>query len=623
MQAAVLGNAGCGKTSLIRALLGLPFDPDSPPTEKRTSFRSPVIGKDSFLIDCGHIEDEDALQRMLLGSKVNCVLLTYDCGLPSSLESVMLDWLDAVLATGQRLFMVLVGLKCEFATGEISSTALEFANSRSLFSIQVSSRLGENIALLLEVLQLRVPSMVKQDHQLTPQHHRTHPTHSEAKFPLFVDVKTGLVSGTIAVHSSSDDPVMLARRFLLDHGLDLNRAGDLAKIVQNRLSEFYQASGHRLARGGILSRLTVVVNSSTMAVVVVREGDDCKRLVEAFRKTYDVPKGDPMLDELADRVQLVLENGLDADGEDLRLLLLEEDSPKPMETVAATVATNKSSKTSNSDRRRRGSREEDEDDERVLAIAERRRKRQPKVEKKEYMDQPPPLIHKVEKSPQSSSLARTRSKSQPQPEPLPSPIVSPGNRKQQSHQQQQQQPEEEEEDELSAFEEEEDLYLQPQPIQAQPLLHRPMPFSGRISGLSSTNTLKRMNQPPPPPPSRYSPTVSAHFPPPPPASRYVANASPGPRYLNSTAASRSFYSVPPQPQFPFSHPPSSRPVLFYVDVNLGGKSERIAVCKGDDLQHLAERFLDQHRLPKTKLAKLTQLLDVHLKQHQRNRRTML
>jgi hypothetical protein len=52
---------------------------------------------------------------------------------------------------------------------------------------------------------------------------------------------------------------------------------------------------------------------------------------------------------------------------------------------------------------------------------------------------------------------------------------------------------------------------------------------------------------------------------------------------------------------------------------MGGKSDRIAVHRGDNLREVAEKFLEINNISKTKTLKLTQLLEYNLRLHQKNR----
>ena len=691
MQIAVLGDAGCGKTSLIRSLVGLPFDADSPPTESKTTFKSPIganSGEVATFIDCGPIADEHALTALLKG--INCVILAYDCSSHVTFDSIRLLWLDVVkkcLEENVDVLLMLVGCKADLVPREVTIEEAEsFAASVRIFFMETSARYHTQINLLLNVLRLRSP---KNQNGIQPKSslniindealkkgtmlkiHRngsvdlssdssgvnlhvssngtltsTTPeklllknnaeTEYEGEihsFPLLVDIKNkrGHI-GTIIIESLKDDPVQLAEVFVKRYGLSREKVWELAELVKKRLQEYFfepkfqrhYSSPHRSHSVNqhslqkitqepkeILARLNIPIDSVNTAIVAVREGDDVLRLVEAFRRTYDIPKGDLILQTLSQRIMEVLSRGkpLEQPNEVLPRRF------KTMQTILTTPTIDPilNQEETLTARIANGSKQL-YPEEPGGNYSSRQRRTFPKNSGRQYealdFQEDSRQINSLSQSPgrQYDGLDFQEESRQRKPFPPNSgrQYEEIDFQEEEKHYQYDDFPETDGlqydtggEDDVGILEED-----QKQPSNASSRQKRS--FSSTSSPAYNN---ARSNQSHPPTVSKNS-RVAPSNPPPPPPSRYAKKLPPPP-------TSKTKQSPIPTSTPSIGH--RGRP-LFYVDVNFGGKSDRIAVCKSDNLTEVAERFLESHKLPKTKTLKLTQLLEYHLKLHQKNRR---
>ncbi|XP_030748743.1 rho-related GTP-binding protein RhoA-C-like [Sitophilus oryzae] len=114
----VVGDGGCGKTSLLSVYLNGEFSSKHIPTIFDTSYKELVIndkGVALSIYDTAGEEDYDNL-RPLSYPDTNVVLICYSIYSPTSLENVRLKWYPEVKHFLPQAYYILVGTKLDLRT---------------------------------------------------------------------------------------------------------------------------------------------------------------------------------------------------------------------------------------------------------------------------------------------------------------------------------------------------------------------------------------------------------------------------------------------------------------------------------------------------------------------------
>lgn len=666
-QVTCVGAGGCGKTNLLRALVGLPFDPSSPPTAERTAYQGG--GRISY-VDCGVIEDANGLRD--LNARASGVLIAFDMTNRESFESIKNVWLSSVLDGldfPEQVQVYLVGCKSDLGQEHrVSREELEsFADvSGNLLSICTSSRTGANIGVLRRMLESSVhgaSSGLNSSYTALPQPspmmkiYRTGSvdyssqasglnlhlnsqgqlqqhsgfdnlaltrSQSMARFPVLIDISTssGLL-GDIEVNSPNDDPVALAEAFLLRHGQDPSKKYSLGRVVQARLEEFtrYNVAARPMQpvtqipyqpnlTNGLYpqqqgSYTPIKFNSpstpysmydaeSAIPRVIPRgqvNSSFTGSLMNDSRVSSSFHSQAPEEPSIIPRQPRNMTNRLGSrgilgrctvnlsDGRSTVVVVRNGDHPqRVVQAFCSTYGLNMSNPqvqklshevyqllgapvpvqaTPNPIEPPREANTSFEEELEQPIASHRKSKRAPVVE--EELEQPIASHRKSKRAPVvEQNQEQERDQEQISEEPM--------------------------EDEA------------PPPPPPSKYDSKPKPKPARdLSRPRISETRSRL--------ARNSTPASTPAPPPSAARKPLSSGSHS-RTQSKTGVLR-----------------NRGRVLFYVDVKIGGKSERCAVCKDDNLREVAENFLDEHGIAKTQTIKLVQLLEHRLRLHNKSQRS--
>lgn len=168
IEVPVFGCEGVGKTSTIKALCGLPFEPESSVLSEQSVYegilytqgnRNEHKGKErtkavkARFYSCEIFKHDGTLFEIVM-KRASASLILYDITDKGSYEQALDHWYPIVLNYSDCI--ILVGTKNDLKPRAIDIKSVEsFASQEDLYFMEVSAKSGMNIPLLQSILRIR------------------------------------------------------------------------------------------------------------------------------------------------------------------------------------------------------------------------------------------------------------------------------------------------------------------------------------------------------------------------------------------------------------------------------------------------------------------------------------